>query len=1027
MFREARLALQRFICISFAALFLHPNAFATTYNSFQDLIDNEELIFGYGFDATEGYSVPPSFILEKDDEGNWLASTNIVYSLSPQLAVSFQFDSSNLVQTYAESATSVTYPYLSIYDAEFAEKWGESVASQLIDAYNQGLLYSSSLQLQVDISTTQVSMTMTSSSDNEMIVDIDSQVTERLYIPQEVLDNLAGGWQGSTSPEYSYTESEEGIRLTFGHVPLEVPEWTENFVSLPLVSNYTDYAGSANDGYVQDLFWNQGSNSSASSTVLGEAYTLLKDTTELTLTISGNSFNYHLLEQINDSTWTVLVDAEMADLTEYTFVGELVLMDGSASEFHDNLVTTFPFAQMAQINAKWTESYDERGQVMCDYLFGYVFHEDMTFTRGVGCYDDTITYPDSIGQWEVSDTGIEMSTSTSYFETRVRTWIPLMTDPQGRTWVLEYSLAKAVGNDFSGFFIAPRINYIELLNLSDYTAEYQNAGFDGDNDGDGYADSEDADDDNDGMPDEFEAIYGLNHLDSSDGTEDDDGDGLYNFTEYEMGTDPSEADTDGDGVIDSVDGYPLDALRTDSTAELFSFSYTFDANTRGTTGHVLEGIVEGFLMEDGDTIVISKLVSASLGGYDYVVTSDAAVRAADPSDTPSMSLSGDKLDFWICVQGFTYTYENGGGDCSFGPEGGFLISDYVNANTGDCIEFSGNDCVVWAWAGIPDLGDSYRDGDIPVNLNNWLATTYSTTRIRNDVDGDGKSDLLWRSYAKGWNFLWTMDGTQTAAATPINVVPEYTWDMVGQGDYDADGKSDIFWRNRNTGQNFIYLMDGAAYKSRYTLNYVGAADWRLAGSGDFDGDGTGDVLWRNVNRGDTWFYLMDGGVIRDSLPSLWVTDLNFEIAATGDIDGDGDDDVVWRNNANGINYVWLMQSGVIANRYTLNSVNTDWIIAGTGDLDGDGTDDIILRNQMGGDNWVYFMENGQIRQSTLINTVADINWEIANIGDYDGDGKADFLWRHATNARNLVHLMNGTMVKARGVLRPTDNTWQVAK
>ncbi|SHH44583.1 Outer membrane protein assembly factor BamB, contains PQQ-like beta-propeller repeat, partial [Marisediminitalea aggregata] len=50
-----------------------------------------------------------------------------------------------------------------------------------------------------------------------------------------------------------------------------------------------------------------------------------------------------------------------------------------------------------------------------------------------------------------------------------------------------------------------------------------------------------------------------------------------------------------------------------------------------------------------------------------------------------------------------------------------------------------------------------------------------------DVDGDGKSDLLWRSYAKGWNFLWAMDGTQTAAATPINVVPEYTWDMVGQG------------------------------------------------------------------------------------------------------------------------------------------------------------------------------------------------------------------------------------------------------
>ena len=61
-------------------------------------------------------------------------------------------------------------------------------------------------------------------------------------------------------------------------------------------------------------------------------------------------------------------------------------------------------------------------------------------------------------------------------------------------------------------------------------------------------------------------------------------------------------------------------------------------------------------------------------------------------------------------------------------------------------------------------------------------TRYKPTKF--DVDGDGNADLLWRSFNKGWNFLWAMDGTQISEATPINVVQEYTWTMDGLGDYD---------------------------------------------------------------------------------------------------------------------------------------------------------------------------------------------------------------------------------------------------
>ncbi|MEP7706718.1 choice-of-anchor Q domain-containing protein [Paraglaciecola sp. 25GB23A] len=355
------------------------------------------------------------------------------------------------------------------------------------------------------------------------------------------------------------------------------------------------------------------------------------------------------------------------------------------------------------------------------------------------------------------------------------------------------------------------------------------------------------------------------------------------------------------------------------------------------------------------------------------------------------------------------------------------IGDYVDTDN----DGAPNECdAACTFLGMAADTDDDNDGVLDVNDAYPLDATKSqenTNRVRNDLNNDGKSDLLWRSYDKGWNFLWAMNGTATSLTAPINVVADASWDMVGQGDYDGDSKSDILWRNNITGQNFIYLMDGKNIKVRATLNYVTAPIWEVKGSGDFNGDGKGDVLWRRVDRGDTWFYLMNGLKIGTSLPSLWVTDLNFEIAATGDINGDGTDDVIWRNKLTGINYIWIMQDGQIGSRYTLNAINKDWIIAGTGDLDGDGTDDIILRNQVDGRNWAYLMENGTVKVSQLINTVGDTNWQIANIGDYDGDGKADFLWRNEATSQNIVHLMDGLSIKARGVLKPVGSGWKVAK
>ena len=291
MFSRNILVFMRAFCLFFFAI----AANAATYSNIQEVIENESLILGYNSEAIDGLSVPPTLILEKNENGDWFINASVYlveYSPAQKLAVNLQVDNTDLVQTYKNGHISSPVLSLDITEPGFAEKWGQDVADQLVAALDQGILIRPSVTFQTEVEVIQVTISPVVFADNEMTVDIATQTKERLHIPQSVIDYLDGGWTGPIQPEIAEDTVERGIKLKFGITSSPVPELSEKFISLPFIANYTDYWGSEHHGYFQDLFWNSVNASSTTSTVLEQNYSLLTDSEELTLSINGNTFSY---------------------------------------------------------------------------------------------------------------------------------------------------------------------------------------------------------------------------------------------------------------------------------------------------------------------------------------------------------------------------------------------------------------------------------------------------------------------------------------------------------------------------------------------------------------------------------------------------------------------------------------------------------------------------------------------------------------------------------------------------------------